>query len=267
MVFSPTPPVNKSGATPFSFAAIEALAAAAAGTSVVTAAAIALTSPPTAGAVGTVLAIAGVVTPSGSVVQVGLSSSATVAPTSWTAATVNGGTWSAIITPSAAGTYYIWAEQTNNTNVRAVSAAVNVSGGTSAPTITNTYGSTYTWAINPAFEPATTYSAATNGAAAYGTPTTSIPVQFTLTPADATSGDTAHMFWTTTAPTTIPTSGESGVAYGNGGNTAALINSGSALAAYACAPNVAGTYYLSAWIKSSSGTVQGGIVLSPITVT
>jgi hypothetical protein len=269
MVFAPTPPVNQPGATPFSFAAVEALAAAAAGAAgtPTSAPSIALTNPPTTGTVGTVLAITGTVTPNGSPVQVGLSNSATVAPTSWTAATVNGGTWSAIITPSATGTYYIWAEQTNSTGVLAVSAAVTVSAGTGARTITNTYGSTYAWGINPSYAPAETYSSATNGAAAGGTPTTSIPLQFTLSPADATSTDTAHIFWTTTAPTTIPASGESGVTYGGSDNAASLINGGAAIAAYACAPNVAGTYYLSVWLKSSSGTVQGGIVLSPITIT
>ena len=267
MVFAPTPPVNEPGATPFSFAAIEALAAAAAGAPAVPGA-IALTSVPTTGTAGMALAIAGTVTPGGSAVQVGLSNSATMAPASWVAGTVTGGTWSASLSPSAAGSYYIWAEQTGSTGVQTVSSVVTVSAGAAtAPSITNTYGTTYTWGINPTDAPAATYASATNGAAAGGTPASSVPLQFTLSPADTTSGDTAHIFWTTTAPTSIPASGESGVTYGSSGNTASLINSGSAVAVFAAVPNVAGTYYLSVWLKSASGTVQGGVVFSPIAIT
>lgn len=265
MVFSPTPPVNQPGATPFSFAAIEALATAA--TAGAPARAIALTSPPSTGTVGTALGLAGTVTPSGTAVQVGLSSSATVAPTSWSAATVTAGSWSAGLPPAAAGTYYIWAEQTGSTSVQAVSAAVTVSASSGAPTITNTYGSTYSWGINPSYAPAATYASATYGAAAGGNPSASIPLQFTLSPADTTSGDTAHLFWTTTAPTTIPSSGESGVTYGGNGYAANIIESGAAVSAYACAPNVAGTYYLSVWLISSSGAMQGGVVLSAMSIT
>jgi hypothetical protein len=261
MVFAPTPPVNEPGATPFSFAAIEALAAAAVG------GAIALTSVPTTGTAGTMLAIAGTVTPDDSAVQVGLSTSATMAPAAWVAATVTGGTWSASLSPSAAGIYYVWSEQAGSTGVRVISAALMVSVSGGAPTITNTYGATYTWGINPADAPAATYSSATNGAAAGGTPASSIPLQFMLSPADTASGDTAHIFWTTTAPTTIPASGESGVTYGSSGNTASLINSGSAVAVFAAVPNVSGTYYLSVWLKSVSDAMQGGAVLSPITIT
>lgn len=264
MVFPPTPPVNQPGATPFSFAAIEALAATAVGPA--PAGAIALTSPLTTGTAGTALAVAGTVAPTETAVQVGLSTSATVAPTSWTAATVTSGTWSASLTPSAAGTYYIWAEQTNSTSVQVISAAITVSASTAAPTITNTYGSTYTWGINSSYAPVATYSSETNGAAAGAQPTASVPLQFTLSPADITSGDTAHIFWTTTAPTAIPTSGESGVTYGTSNNAANLINSGAAVSAYACCPNEPGTYFLSVWLKSSSGAMQGGIVMSLITI-
>jgi hypothetical protein len=265
MVFAPTPPVNEPGATMFSFTAIEALAAAVTRGAAV-ASAIALTSVPATGTAGQALTIAGTVTPSASAVQVGLSSSATVAPGSWTAATVTAGTWSASLTPSAAGTCYIWAEQAGSTSVQVVSAAVTVSANAGAPSITNTYGSTYTWGVNPSYAPASSYSSATNGAAAGGTPASSIPLQLTLSPADTTSGDSAHIFWTASAPTTIPASGESGVTYGGSGNVAGLIESGTAVSAYACAPNVAGTYYLSVWLKSSGGTVQGGIVFSPIAI-
>ena len=166
MVFAPTPPVNKPGATMFSFAAIRSLGASGRGRArdVPPGGRDCLDQPTHHRHGRHRLGLAGTVAPSGTAVQVGLSTSATVAPTSWTAATVTGGTWSASLTPSAAGTYYIWAEQTGSTSVQAVSAAVTVTASTAAPTITNTYGSTYSWGINPSYAPAATYSSATNGA-------------------------------------------------------------------------------------------------------
>ncbi|HTI02540.1 MAG TPA: hypothetical protein VL752_16440, partial [Acidisoma sp.] len=65
-------------------------------------------------------------------VQFGISSSATTAPTSWTAAVLvntqsNGDTfWGAYLTmPGAAGTYYCWAETVDGTTT-VVSAAFTV---------------------------------------------------------------------------------------------------------------------------------------------
>jgi hypothetical protein len=57
---------------------------------------------------------------------VGLSSSATTAPASWTNAIVNAGSWSASLTPAAIGTIYVWAQQTSATSVQAISSAVHV---------------------------------------------------------------------------------------------------------------------------------------------
>ncbi|MGE4481999.1 collagen-like protein [Acidocella sp.] len=71
------------------------------------------------------LNITGMVVPSGSQVRIGLSSSATVAPTSWVSTTVNGGTWAGSVTPAGTGTFYLWAEQVNDTSVQAVSSAMS----------------------------------------------------------------------------------------------------------------------------------------------
>jgi hypothetical protein len=98
---------------------------------------IALTSPPTTGTTGTALTINGTVGPSGTAVQVGLSTSNTTAPTSWTAATVSTTNWSVSITPSAAGTYYIWAEQTATPSVQAISAAVTISASSGTIALTS----------------------------------------------------------------------------------------------------------------------------------
>nr|WP_295744172.1 collagen-like protein [uncultured Acidocella sp.] len=87
---------------------------------------IAFTTMPTTGQINAPLNIAGTVSPGGTAVQVGLSSSATTAPGSWNSATVNGTGWSASLTPSAAGSFYVWAQQTADTAVQVVSGAVNV---------------------------------------------------------------------------------------------------------------------------------------------
>jgi hypothetical protein len=59
-------------------------------------------------------------------VNVGISSSSTVAPAAWLAATVANGAWAASLTPSVTGTIYIWAQQSAETSVQAVSPAINV---------------------------------------------------------------------------------------------------------------------------------------------
>lgn len=87
---------------------------------------IAFTTMPTTGQINAALNIAGTVSPGGTAVQVGLSSSATTAPGSWSSATVNGTGWSASLTPSAAGSFYVWAQQTADIAVQVVSGAVNV---------------------------------------------------------------------------------------------------------------------------------------------
>jgi hypothetical protein len=75
---------------------------------------------------GNAIAVSGTVAPGNSAVQIGLSASATVAPASWVNAVVNGAAWSGSLTPVAAGTVYVWVQQTANTLVNAVSGAVSV---------------------------------------------------------------------------------------------------------------------------------------------
>ncbi len=70
--------------------------------------------------------ISGTVSPAGNAVQVGYSSSNTVAPASWVNATVSAGGWAATITPAAGGTIYLWAEQQAAPSVRAVSGPISV---------------------------------------------------------------------------------------------------------------------------------------------
>lgn len=75
---------------------------------------------------GNAIAVSGAVAPGNSAVQIGLSASASVAPTVWTNAVVNGAAWSGSLMPTAAGAIYVWAQQTANTLVNAVSGAVSV---------------------------------------------------------------------------------------------------------------------------------------------
>lgn len=93
---------------------------------------ITITNPPASASIGEVLSLAGTVSPNGAAVQVGLSTSSSAAPSSWTAATVNGAAWTASITASAAGTYYIWAQQTATPTISAVSAALTVAAAAAA---------------------------------------------------------------------------------------------------------------------------------------
>jgi hypothetical protein len=70
--------------------------------------------------------LSGTVSPASNAVQVGFSSSATTPPTTWVNAVVNNGDWTANLTPSAVGTFFVWAEQVEITSVSAVSGAVSV---------------------------------------------------------------------------------------------------------------------------------------------
>ncbi len=87
---------------------------------------VALNPPPLAATLNVPMNISGTVLPAGSAVQIGLSTSTTVAPTSWVAATVNNGTWSGSVLPLATGTYYVWAQQTSMASVGVVSAAISI---------------------------------------------------------------------------------------------------------------------------------------------
>jgi hypothetical protein len=87
---------------------------------------IGLNAVPATVALGSVLSLSGSVAPGNVAVQVGLSTSATVAPGGWVNAVVADGAWTASLSPAAAGTYYVWAEQTASPSVAAISSAVSV---------------------------------------------------------------------------------------------------------------------------------------------
>ena len=91
----------------------------------------ALTMSPVAGSatVGTSITLAGAVVPAAAAVQAGISSSATMPPASFTPGTVSQGNWSVSLTPTTSGTIYLWAQQTNDVTVTAISSAVSVTSG------------------------------------------------------------------------------------------------------------------------------------------
>jgi hypothetical protein len=67
---------------------------------------------------GVPLAVGGTVYPASDQVKVGISSSGTVAPTSYVqVAAAPDGTWAAIVTPNFSGNAYIWAQQYTRTQV------------------------------------------------------------------------------------------------------------------------------------------------------
>jgi hypothetical protein len=167
--------------------------------------------------------------------------------------TVSGTSWSGSVTaPGTAGTYYLWAEQTGSTSIQAVSPAVTVAGPAS---IANQYGST-TFTLNPSYPTNSTYSHTAQGTGA-------VTVSCTLSPNYAT-GATAKMYWTSTAPTSEPSSGYA--ATYTGGGTAPTLFANADLAAYLDPPTTAGTWYLSAWVDNN-GSNNGGFVFTPITIT
>jgi hypothetical protein len=83
--------------------------------------------------------VSGEVIPSGQPVQIATSPSNNIAPTSgFVAANVTGNNWTANLTLSSVGTFYIWAEQTNNTSITTVSQiSIIVDASFSVGTITN----------------------------------------------------------------------------------------------------------------------------------
>ena len=93
---------------------------------VITPPVVTITAPPGTVMAGSAMAVSGTVSPGGDAVQIGLSASATVPPSTWANALVNGGAWTGSITPATVGTIYVWAQQAADTAVIAVSAAIAV---------------------------------------------------------------------------------------------------------------------------------------------
>ena len=179
--------------------------------------AIGLSSVPATATTGGSISVSGTVAPNDTAVQVGLSTSTTTAPTSFVAATVSGGTWSASVPAgSTAGTFYLWAEQTANSTISVVSAAISVA----APST----GITYT--IN---QPSTTSVAAGSG---------TLALNGGISPAQSTATQVAFSTSNTTAPT-------------SGWEAASIINNNTMWAIYATIPATAGTYYV--WVETTTG--------------
>ncbi|MDD2877998.1 MAG: collagen-like protein [Acidiphilium sp.] len=167
---------------------------------------------------GGAIAVSGTVSPAGTAVQVGLSASTTAAPTSLVIASVSGTNWSAALTAgAAAGSFYIWAQQTNDTAVQAISAAMTVSA--SIPAIAYTINQPA-----PSSVPAGSGTMALNGG---------------VSPAQTTATQIAF----STSNTVVPTAGWQAVS---------IIDNNSVWAAYATIPSTAGTYYV--WVETASGT-------------
>jgi hypothetical protein len=251
--------------------AIQAVSAAVAVAASGSSGTVAITSPPTTGTAGVALSLAGTVAPSGTAVQVGLSTSASTAPSSWTNATVSGTGWTASLTPSAAATYYIWAEQTSAPSVQAVSAVVTVSAaGGSALSYSLISGSgngslsgitlqTLTSAIYSA-DPATDWTSSIAVGA-----TDVMPGIFP----SSIGSITACKFWfdSSATNTTVPSTYGNQASTANGAITFYPFSYGYGTpTCVPAAPSTAGTYYGKYAMYNSSGTLLGVFVTSAITV-
>ena len=214
---------------------------------------VTITTAPTTGTTGSAISFSGSVGISGAAVEVALSTSGTVAPTTgFTNATVSGTEWSASLTPGTAGTYYLWAILTNSTGTTAVSQEITISAPSAYLAIQSQSGG-ITWS-NPEQQIATTQSIAT-------VTTTPISLTMPFTPAQA-SGATVTGYWTSTAPTSEPTSG----VIVTGGSSIAPLFYQTNIAAYLPPPASPGVWYLSMWIDNN-GSNNGHVVMQPITWT
>ncbi len=182
----------------------------------IVAASLTISAPATATA-GTAITVSGSVSPVGDAVNVQLSSQNTTVPTSgWSAAVNISGSYTLSVTPSAAGTFYAWA-QDPATGLSSVSAAITVAAGTAL-----TYGFN-----NP------------GGSYVHGTGT--IPLNGGVSPAQVVATQVALSTSNTTAPTT-------------GWQAASIIYNNSLWAIYYPTPATAGSYYV--WVETSSGGSQ-----------
>lgn len=95
--------------------------------------AIALTTAPAEGQIGTALVLAGTVAPPHTPVRVGLSASTTTEPTDWVRATVANGSWTASLTPEQAGQFQIWAAQIKHNNRAIAMSEVQIAAAPERP--------------------------------------------------------------------------------------------------------------------------------------
>jgi hypothetical protein len=207
--------------------------------------------------------------PAGSAVQLGLSTSALVAPSTWDGATVSGGNWTASLTPSAAGTYYIWAELTDEGSVQAVSGAVTVaasSGSGSALTYSLITGSGNGSLAGVSLENGTTYTVDWTSEIASGA--TDVRPGVIV----STMGEIAACkFWFDTSATniTVPSSnyGNAGSLSNNQINFYASSTGYGTPTAVPAAPSTAGIYYGKYAMYDSNNDLLGIFVTSAITIT
>lgn len=145
---------------------------------------ISLNAVPAISTVDTAIALSGAVSPGNAAVRVGLSSSATSAPTVWQSATVSNGAWTGSLTPTAAGTVYVWAQQSAAISVETISSAISIVTASLAvsapPTGTAAAALTVTGTVSPAADavnvqlssqnataPTAGWTAATNNAGSF----------------------------------------------------------------------------------------------------
>lgn len=183
----------------------------------VVASSVAIIGVPTTVSAGGAIAVTGTVSPSAAAVQVGLSVSATVAPSSFGAATVNGSSWDATLTAgSSAGSVYVWARQVGDASVEAVSAAITIAAAEA----------TIAYTINV---PSSTSVPAGSG---------TLALNGGVSPAQTTATQVAFSTSQTIAPTA-------------GWQSASIIDNNSLWATYATVPSTAGAYYI--WVETVSG--------------
>jgi hypothetical protein len=179
----------------------------------VVSASLSVTAPST-GAAATALTVSGTVSPIADAVNVQLATQNSAAPTSgWTAAVNSSGSFSAVLTPAASGTYYAWAQDAA-TGATAVSSAITVAA---APALT--YGFN-----NP------------GGSYVHGVST--IPLNGSVTPAQSVATQVALSTSSTVVPAT-------------GWEAATIIYSNSLWAVYYTTPASAGNYYV--WVQTTAG--------------
>jgi hypothetical protein len=182
----------------------------------VVAASLAISAPAT-GTAQTALTISGAVSPAADAVNVQLSTQNTTAPSSgWSVAVTTAGSYALSLTPSAAGTYYAWA-QDPATGLTAVSAAITIAA---APALTYTIN-------NP------------GGPFVHGAGTI-------LINGGLSAGQTAS--------TQIALSTSNTVAPASGWETAYSFSNNTVWGVYYTMPAAAGNYYV--WVESTTGLGQ-----------
>jgi hypothetical protein len=267
MAFAPTPPRANLPAQLLSISSITATAVQQSGGTSGGSGSISISGAPATGVAGTAISLAGSVSPSATAVQIGLSGSASVAPSSWTNATVSGSGWTGTLTPSAAGTYYIWAEQTATPSIQAISGALVVSaaGGT-ALSYSLIAGSGNASLTGLTLTTTTSGSApATDWSSSIVHGSTDVAPNVNLS---AIGSITAGKFWFDLSNTSV-TPGTFGNALFNG-SSVAFYAFGDGFGAPTCAPaapSTAGTYYGKYAFYNSAGTLLGVFTTNAITVT